>query len=369
MKLSCRMHHMILSYRSKALRYTFLLFLLGFILLSRVNHSIGEFYATRIYPWISDFLSHLASFSTFSLEELVVCFFILWLLYRLITINKNNWKKQIGGCIEILLWIIVWFYWGWGINYFRHSFYNRMQLQPASYTDSAFHHFLHDYTRALNQSYTPSENSSHTRQWEAEIRRIYGTVPPQAALCIPQSHFTPKKLAFNSLYSKVGVLGFMGPFFCEMQVNGELLPSQYPFTYAHELAHLLGVSGEAEANYWAYKVCTSSTCSSIRFSGYLGILPYVMNQAYGCLDAQEYRNWIVGIKPEILVIAEQEHRYWKEKYSSWIGNLQSMMYEAFLKGNQISSGQKNYGQVLSLIMSEREQEPFSLNHSSNHLKE
>lgn len=41
--------------------------------------------------------------------------------------------------------------------------------------------------------------------------------------------------------------------------------------------------------------------------------------------------------------------------------MQDALYEAFLKGNQISSGQKNYGQVLSLIISEREQKAFCLN--------
>lgn len=369
MKLPDRFRHILSHHRSQTLRYILLLLLLGSVIVARVNHAAGEFYATRIYPRLSDFLSHLASISRFSLEELVVCVFSLLLLYRLLTLRKHNWKKQIRTCIEILLWITVWFYWGWGINYFRHSFYRRMALDPVAYEDSVFQGFLHDYTEALNQSYVPFKNRPDTKLWEKEIRSIYHAVPPQAALCLPQEHFTPKKLVFNDLYSKVGVLGFMGPFLCEMQVNEDLLPSQYPFTYAHELGHLLSVSSEAEANYWAYKVCTASTIPSVRFSGYLGILPYVMNQAYGCLDPAQYRAWIASIRPEILTLAEQEHRYWQEKYSSWIGSIQNAMYEAFLKGNQISSGQKNYGQVLSLIISEREQQAFSLNGSSNHIRQ
>lgn len=369
MKQPNRFHHIESYYRRKSLRYILLLLLLGFVVLSRINHAVGEFYATRIYPGISDFLSQLASISRFSLEELAICLFFLLLVYRLLTWRKHGWKKQIRSCIEILLWITVWFYWGWGINYFRHSFYQRMTLSPVAYEDSVFQSFLYDYTKALNQSYMSFHTSPDTKLWEKEIRKIYHTVPSQAALCLPQEHFTPKNLVFNALYSKVGVLGFMGPFFCEMQLNKDLLPPQYPYTYAHELAHLLSVSSEAEANYWAYKVCTASTNPSIRFSGYLGILPYVMRQAYGCLDDKQYRIWIKGIRPEILTLAEQEHHYWKEKYSPWIGKIQNILYEAFLKGNQISNGQKNYGQVLSLIISEREQQPFSLNTSSKSIKQ
>lgn len=46
-------------------------------------------------------------------------------------------------------------------------------------------------------------------------------------------------MLFTPLISMVGVTGSMGPFFCEFTLNGDLLPSQYPATYAHELAHLL----------------------------------------------------------------------------------------------------------------------------------
>lgn len=361
MKLSCCHRHILMQNRGRILRYSLLLLLLGFVGYTRNNHAAGEFYATRIYPHLSDMLSHLARFSSFSLEEMVVCVSVLLLLRCLIGLRKRNWKKQLGLCVEILLWIAAWFYWGWGINYFRYSFYERMDLQPVAYEDSVFQQFLNEYTTALNNSYIPFADSTAAASWETEIRQIYHTAPPEAALCRPQEHFTPKRLAFNTLYSKVGVLGFMGPFFCEMQVNGELLPTQYPFTYAHELAHLLGVSSEAEANYWAYKVCTASKNPHVRFSGYLGILPYVMNQTYGSLAPVQYRNWLQSIRPEVLILAEKENRYWQEKYSVWIGRMQDALYEAFLKGNQISSGQKNYGQVLSLIISEREQKAFCLN--------
>ena len=365
MKHSYYSRHILSFLRNKALRYILILLLFGFVTVARINHIAGEFYARHLYPFISDILSHLADISAYSLEEGIICFFIFLFLHSLWAFRKGNRPKQLLKCIEILLWIAIWFYWGWGINYFRQSFYERMQIKPIVYQDSVFHCFLEEYTLALNHSYTPSIRFMKTEVWETEIRNIYHTVPAKAALCRPQNHFTPKKLVFNSLYSKVGVLGFMGPFFSEMQLNEELLAQQYPFTYAHELAHLLGVSSEAEANYWAYKVCTSSTNPSVRFSGYLGILPYVMNQAYRCLDAAQYRVWLASIRPEILKLAEQEHYYWKEKYSSWIGNIQNAMYEAFLKGNQINNGQKNYSQVLSLIISEREQQTFNLTRPIN----
>ena len=68
----------------------------------------------------------------------------------------------------------------------------------------------------------------------------------------------------------------MGPFFCEFTLNGDLLPSQYPATYTHEIAPLLGITSEAEANFYAYQVCTRSQVESIRFSGYFSVLSHIL---------------------------------------------------------------------------------------------
>ena len=69
-------------------------------------------------------------------------------------------------------------------------------------------------------------------------------------------HKSPRvtTMLFTPLISMVGVTGSMGPFCCEFTLNGDLLPPQYPATDAHELAHFLGITSEAEANFYAYQV-------------------------------------------------------------------------------------------------------------------
>ena len=88
----------------------------------------------------------------------------------------------------------------------------------------------------------------------------------------PHSSPRVKTMLFTPFISMVGVTGSMGPFFCEFTLNGDLLPANYPATYAHELAHLLGITSEAEANFYAYQVCTRSQAKEIRFSGYFSVL-------------------------------------------------------------------------------------------------
>ena len=79
-------------------------------------------------------------------------------------------------------------------------------------------------------------------------------------------------------------MGYMGPFFTEFNLNGQLLPVQYPATYAHEMAHVLSISNEAEANLYSYLICTGSSVPEIRFSGYFSLLPYALSNAYVALD-------------------------------------------------------------------------------------
>ena len=148
----------------------------------------------------------------------------------------------------------------------------------------------------------------------------------------------------------VGVKGSMGPFFCEFTINGDVTSSEYPATYAHELAHLLGISNEGEANFYAYQVCSRSSVAAVRFSGLMSILPHVLNNAYRMLPSADYTALCHDIRPEVIRLAQENQEYWQSKYNRRIGNLQSKLYEFYLRGNRVEGGQKSYSQVVGLLI-------------------
>ena len=47
-------------------------------------------------------------------------------------------------------------------------------------------------------------------------------------------------------------------------------------------------------------------------------------------------------------------KLWREKYNPGMGQIQHQVYNAYLKGNQVSSGTKNYSEVIGLLMSLQE---------------
>lgn len=334
------------------LRYILPLMLILFIVLCRFIPALAEGYARHVYPIFSMILSAVSSLVPFSLEEILVIGIVLWLvIYPIIKKRKRKtWKRILGREIELLVWVYIWFYLGWGLNYFRYNIYSRVRVAPAQYEEQAFLRFLSNYKDSLNQSYV-ADVQPNTNAMDREMKEFYRQVPSSFGLAMPKDFQTPKYFTFTPLYSGVGVLGSMGPFFAESQLNKDLLPVQLPFTYAHEYSHLLGVSNEAEANYWAYQVCINSSSPAVRYSGYFGILPYVLINASSLLLQDRFQEWIKGIRPEIVKEYEDKRTYWSERYSPFIGELQNHIYDWFLKGNNISSGRKNYAEVISILLS------------------
>ena len=88
----------------------------------------------------------------------------------------------------------------------------------------------------------------------------------------------------------------------------------------------------------------------IRFSAYFALLPYVLSNAYGLLSEEEFNEWKETISPEVKDLYNRKVAYWENLYSPFIGEIQSTVYNWFLKGNNIPSGRKNYSEVVALLM-------------------
>ena len=333
-------------------RQALLLASIAFITLCRYQPSIAEWYARTVYPPLSAALSAFSSLFPFPLMELLVVSLILWLILYPVWKRKKGipWRKILLREMEMLAWIYVWFYWGWGLNYFRYNIYTRLQTPPVPYEEQHFKEFLKDYTEKLNSTYQ-SDTEIDSERLKEYVQTFYANLPSTYGLSQPKEWQEPKNFIFTSLYNKVGVLGSMDPFFAEAQLNDDLPEVQYPFTYAHEFSHLLGVSNEAEANYWAYRACTESSSTALQYCGYFGLFPYVLSNASYLLPKEDFQAWIKTIRPEVKEQYNQKNAYWQEKYSPLIGSIQDFTYNLFLKGNKIASGKKNYAEVIGLLLS------------------
>lgn len=319
-----------------------------------------EWYSRHIYPVLMNVFSALSGRVPFSVGDCLIYGSILFLISysaRAIILRKPFWSS-LAFVGEYLTWTYIWFYLAWGLNYFRMDFYSRTGIRPTPFSLEAFNTFLRDYTEGLNASYLATGSNPQTIAPDlmatiATMAFKQDTVTNLGLAALP-SRLQAKPMLFPRFMSGVGVTGYMGPFLAEFHLNQQLLPSQYPFTYLHELSHLLGVSNEAEANFHAYLGCVASDETAIRFSGYFSLLPYVANNARQVLEENEYRAWLEQIRPEILALYDKKAAYWQALYYPIVGAAQEWIYDLFLRGNRISSGTANYSEVVALLIATRE---------------
>ena len=309
-----------------------------------------EWYAQNIFPIVSDALSWLSSFFPFSVSDCFIYGSIIGLLGYIILHIRRSPGKTLGKVGMYLLGVCFWFYVAWGLNYFRAPFYERAGVEPPRYDSLAFESFLESYTEELNASYL-SDFRIDTTLIAHEVKAQYAKIAPRFGLKMPKEYHSVKPMISSSLMSAVGVLGYIGPFFNEATLNAELLPVQYPATYAHEMAHVLGIAGEGEANFYAWLVCTSSSIPEMRFAGWFSLFPYVLGNAYQSLPREQFEEWTGSIRPEVKQLYNAKNSYWRERYNDTLGEIQDKVYNFYLKSNRVAGGTADYNEVLAMVLS------------------
>ncbi len=335
--------------KGKHIGYWILGILLLVVLLAKLIPGGNTFYARNIYPIVGTVLSNISSVFPFAVGDVFMIVSIVWfVLYPFYAIVKHlAWKHVLMRMATYALLLYVWFYLAWGLNYGQANYYQRTHTHPVKYDEHVFHGFVERYIEILNESYVEITGKDEKSVCQS-VMNAYASFGFNR---ISNRNPRVKTMVYTPLASKVGVTGSMAPYFAEFTINGDLLPHQYAATYAHEYAHLQGITSEREASFYAYLTTTHSENQEIRFSGYYSILGYVLNNANHLLKKEDYAELVKHIRPEIIALYRSERTYWREKYSEFIGNIQNRLFDFYLKSNKEPSGRKSYSEVIGLIIS------------------
>lgn len=369
-------------------RHWVLIALLLLITLTKTIPTWGIIYTFFVYPLIGMALSHLSGWIPFAVGDLFIALSIAWaILYpiyhlciRKTLVRKEIIKKGIDGkgivekekkvrflkkrvvferVAEYLLWVYAWFYIAWGLNYSQPNIYDRTGMKPVKVSEAKFKAFAYQYADSLNalsiseKSFfydSIADDGLKNRVWDA-ILKEYNKIGYKEGINAPfNQHPHAKTMVFTPISSMSGVTGSMGPFFCEFTLNGDILPHDYPATYAHEFAHFLGVANEGEANFYSYIVCTASADKQVRFSGYYHIFFHVLNNVFDILGEKEGERFLKYIRPEIIQLAKSDRHYWLSKRCKVLDAAQDFIFDFYLKGNHVAEGRKSYSGVIGLIL-------------------
>ena len=360
-----------------------LLVLLILVTLTKMIPLWGFIYTTRIYPVIGTLLSPISGFFPFAVGDIFIALSIAWVIfypiyeiglrkklarrYFFLSAKRGSYPKKkvvFGRVAEYLLWVYAWFYIAWGLNYSQPNIYARIGMKPVEVSEAKFKAFAYQYADSLNALSIASDNIAgksiasdsivndelKNRVRDAVLKE-YNKIGYREGINKPfNQHSHAKTMVFTPLSSMSGVTGSMGPFFCEFTLNGDILPHDYPATYAHEFAHFLGVANEGEANFYSYIVCTASADKQVRFSGYYHIFFHVLNNVFDILGEKEGERFLKHIRPEIIQLAKSDRHYWLSKRCKALDAAQDFIFELYLRGNHVAEGRKSYSGVIGLIL-------------------
>ncbi len=342
-------------------------FILAFIIYCCVRMAVGHsqfiesFYSDGIYPVLSVVLSSISRQFNISLWDLswmiAVILLISGLLLVILKTIKAGWYfLKIGQFIAIIYAV---FYISWGFNYFRPGIETRTGMVKVKRNEKMFRSVLDTVISEANRNFVRMETSGYS-EINNLVEESYMKNSKELGIEYPNGYRRTKTMLFSSLLIKFGISGYFGPFFNEVHLNHYVLPSDYPFTLAHEKAHQFGMASEAEANFSAFVVCTSSGDQRLRYSAYRNILLYFLSDASVLKDYPDYIN---KIDKRVMTDLRFRGDYYRELRNKTLEKIQSVVYNIFLKSNHVSKGILSYNQVVGLVI-----DWYNYSESESHIK-
>ena len=122
-----------------------------------------------------------------------------------------------------------------------------------------------------------------------------------------------KPIIISEVFSRMRIAGVYSFFTGEANIN--ILPPDYnlPFTAAHEMAHLMGISREDEANFAAF-LATLHSGGYIRYGGLVQMIQ-MLRPALRSADREAYLDIMGGLSAVIRNDLYAQSRFW-ERYSA-----------------------------------------------------
>ena len=138
-------------------RYLVLGVLLGLVWLTQLIPALATFYSQTVYPCFSYILSSFSNLFPFAIGDLFIFLsiagIIIYPIYARLR-KKTPWKKILLRDGEYLLWVYVWFYLAWGLNYSQKNFYQR----------TVYRLHTREFSEVRERIYYPTEPFVHSHK-------------------------------------------------------------------------------------------------------------------------------------------------------------------------------------------------------------
>jgi hypothetical protein len=330
-----------------------------FILMLIADHPafIERYYSNGLYRAVCYIFHPVLNLFPFSVGDVLYIAIIIYLVYAAIKLIRllirREWKPAgvflLGLTIGVQVFILC-FYLFWGMNYFRPSAAERLNLPDSSYTTADL--------KSVTSILIDSANSCRSRVTAADLQQdnktIYNTaIKAVTALSVNSGGFYTfkpeiKPSILSTLLNYMGTSGYYNPFTTEAQINYQMPIFLKPFVVCHEMSHQMGFGPEDEANFAGFIAGIHSQDRLLRYSAYyLGVQEFMFAlRRQDSIASKELRK---NISQPVLNDFKTERTYWLS-YEGRLGVLSSLFYDDFLKANNQPQGLNTYNQMVRLVM-------------------
>lgn len=307
-----------------------------------------RYYSRGIYPILATCISFVSKWVPFSLDDVFYLLLILTAIFLavLLIIRKISFKWAGFIVMNVVAATYIMFYLFWGFNYFRADINSRLEIESRVSDPDEFMAVFSRLIAAANESYTSYDDFD-----EADAARLvedsYRQLAPVLKLDYPGGYRRAKPVTLSGFFAQAGISGYFGPFFNEVHINSKLLPVEYPFVLAHEKAHQFGITGEAEANFYAWLVCSKSDSKMLQYSANLVAVRYFMNHGY---RLEGFSEVVSKLDERVIQDIREIQQHWMNFRNEKVETIAARVNDAYLKTNQVEKGIKDYTGIVKHIM-------------------
>jgi hypothetical protein len=309
---------------------------------------IERYYSNALYPFIATLFSGVSRLLPFSMWDVFWALFILFALVMLGALISRKIRPAVFllRTLQIAAILYSFFYLSWGYNYFRSPIEKRLNWTRHTEKKDMFPTVLDSLISNANNSRVEISVADYPAI-DSLIELSYRDHADVLGYRYPNGSRRAKTMLFTWFFAKSGVSGYFGPFFNEIHLNGELLPTEYPFVLAHEKAHQFGITGEAEANFTAWYICHQSDDNRLRYSASIQLLQYFFSDPY---HVEAIREYLKRFDKKAMADIMAQRNHWKELRNETLDKAQTSANNAYLKSNKIQEGVMNYNSVVRLTI-------------------
>ncbi|MEO7216390.1 DUF3810 domain-containing protein [Mucilaginibacter sp.] len=338
--------------------------------------AVEKYYSQGLYPAICFVLHPVLNIFPFSVGDVVYIAVVAYLFYAVILLIKLLLKKKflragllITGVIIGIQSGLLLFYIFWGMNYFRPSAAERLNLKESKFTAVDL--------QAVTTTLIDSANASRARVTPADLQQSNDTIYATAINAVRQlggtsanfKTYSPciKPSLLTPLLNYIGTSGYYNPFTTEAQLNYQQPVFVRPFVACHEMSHQMGYGAEDEANFVGYLAAIGSKNRLLRYSAYQLAVREFMFSLY-LTDSLMNKELKKRISPQVKADFKQERQYWLA-YQNKANVITGIFYDNFLKANNQPQGLDTYNRMVTLVMATyKRQQPQPPNPLKGELK-